>query len=32
MDILISCTPTGKFTAESITPEMKTMMTAQKTF
>ncbi|WP_281322627.1 peptidase M61 [Flavobacterium aestivum] len=24
--------PTGKFTAESITPEMKTMMTAQKTF
>ena len=24
--------PTGKFTAESITPEMKTMMTAQKKF
>ena len=24
--------PTGKITAESITPEMKTMMTAQKTF
>ena len=24
--------PTGKVTAESITPEMKTMMTAQKTF
>ena len=33
MDILISVySPTGKFTAESITPEMKTMMTAQKTF
>jgi hypothetical protein len=32
MDILISVySPTGKF-AESITPEMKTMMTAQKTF
>jgi hypothetical protein len=32
MDILISVySPTGKFTAESITPEM-TMMTAQKTF
>lgn len=33
MDILISVySPTGKFTALSITPEMKTMMTAQKTF
>ncbi|MGO4822504.1 MULTISPECIES: M61 family metallopeptidase [unclassified Flavobacterium] len=33
MEILISVySPTGKFTAESITPEMKTMMTAQKTF
>jgi predicted metalloprotease with PDZ domain len=33
MDILISVySPTGKFTAESITSEMKTMMTAQKTF
>lgn len=33
MDILISVySPTGKFTAESITPEMKTMMTAQKNF
>jgi predicted metalloprotease with PDZ domain len=33
MDILISVySPTGKFTAESIAPEMKTMMTAQKTF
>jgi predicted metalloprotease with PDZ domain len=33
MDILISVySPTGKFTAESITPEMKTMMTAQKHF
>jgi predicted solute-binding protein len=33
MDILISVySPTGKFTAESITPEMKTMMTGQKTF
>jgi len=33
MDIQIAVySPTGKFTAESITPEMKTMMTAQKTF
>jgi predicted metalloprotease with PDZ domain len=33
MDILIAVySPTGKFTAESITPEMKTMMTAQKNF
>jgi hypothetical protein len=33
MDILISVySPTGKFTAESITPEMKTMMTAKKHF
>tara|TARA_R110000868_G_scaffold23657_4_gene94862 strand:+ start:680 stop:2539 length:1860 start_codon:yes stop_codon:yes gene_type:complete len=33
MDILISVySPTGKFTAESITSEMKKMMTAQKTF
>ena len=33
MDILISVySPTGKFTAESITPEMKTIMTAQKNF
>jgi hypothetical protein len=33
MDILISVySPTGKFTAESITPEMKTMMTAQNIF
>ncbi|RTY91770.1 peptidase M61 [Flavobacterium sp. GSP27] len=33
MEILISVfSPTGKVTAESITPEMKTMMTAQKTF
>jgi len=33
MDILISVySPTGKFTAESITPEMKKMMTAQKHF
>ena len=33
MDVLISVySPTGKFTAESITPEMKTMMTAQKKF
>lgn len=33
MDILIGVySPTGKVTAESITPEMKTMMTAQKTF
>lgn len=33
MDILIAVySPTGKFTAESITPEMKTIMTAQKNF
>lgn len=33
MDIEIAVySPSGKFTAESITPEMKTMMTAQKTF
>jgi len=33
MEILIAVySPTGKFTAESITPEMKTMMTAQKHF
>ncbi|OXA83189.1 M61 family metallopeptidase [Flavobacterium hercynium] len=33
MDILIAVySPTGKFTAASITPEMKTMMTAQKNF
>jgi predicted metalloprotease with PDZ domain len=33
MEILIAVySPTGKYTAESITPEMKTMMTAQKTF
>jgi predicted metalloprotease with PDZ domain len=33
MDIQIAVySPSGKFTAESITPEMKTMMTAQKTF
>ena len=33
MDILIAVySPTGKFTAESITPDMKTMMTAQKNF
>jgi predicted metalloprotease with PDZ domain len=33
MDIQIAVySPTGKFTAESITPEMKTMMTAQKNF
>lgn len=33
MDILIGVySPTGKVTAESITPDMKTMMTAQKTF
>ncbi|WP_281297233.1 peptidase M61 [Flavobacterium limnophilum] len=33
MEILIAVySPTGKFTAESITPEMKTMMTAQKRF
>ncbi|KDN55016.1 M61 family metallopeptidase [Flavobacterium seoulense] len=33
MDIQISVySPTGKYTAESITPEMKTMMTAQKHF
>ncbi|EIA10495.1 peptidase M61 [Flavobacterium frigoris] len=33
MDINISVySPTGKVTAESITPEMKTMMTAQKHF
>lgn len=33
MDILIAVySPTGKFTAESITPEMKEMMTAQKNF
>jgi predicted metalloprotease with PDZ domain len=33
MEIQIAVySPTGKFTAESITPEMKTMMTAQKTF
>ncbi|MEO8255276.1 MAG: peptidase M61, partial [Flavobacterium sp.] len=33
MDILISVySPNGKHTAESITPEMKTMMTAQKHF
>lgn len=33
MDILIAVySPNGKFTAESITPEMKVMMTAQKKF
>jgi predicted metalloprotease with PDZ domain len=33
MEILISVySPSGKVTAESIAPEMKTMMTAQKTF
>lgn len=33
MDILIAVySPNGKVTAESITPEMKTMMTAQKMF
>ena len=33
MEILIAVySPTGKVTAESITPEMKTMMIAQKTF
>lgn len=33
MEIQIAVySPTGKYTAESITPEMKTMMTAQKTF
>jgi predicted metalloprotease with PDZ domain len=33
MEILISVySPSGKVTAESITPEMKTMMTAQKNF
>ena len=33
MEILIGVySPSGKVTAESITPEMKTMMTAQKTF
>ena len=33
MEILIGVySPTGKVTAESITPEMKTMMTAQKMF
>ena len=33
MEILISVySPSGTVTAESITPEMKTMMTAQKTF
>ncbi len=33
MDIQIAVySPTGKYTAESITPEMKTMMTAQKNF
>ena len=33
MEIQIAIySPTGKFTAESITPEMKTMMTAQKKF
>lgn len=33
MEILISVySPTGKFTAESITPEMKTMIIAQKQF
>ncbi len=33
MDIVIAVySPTGKITAESITPEMKTMMTAQKKF
>ncbi|SHG43131.1 Predicted metalloprotease, contains C-terminal PDZ domain [Flavobacterium fluvii] len=33
MEILIAVySPTGKFTAESITPEMKTLMTAQKHF
>ncbi|MES2240110.1 MAG: peptidase M61 [Bacteroidota bacterium] len=33
MDIQICVySPTGKYTAESITPEMKTMMTAQKNF
>lgn len=33
MEIQIAVySPSGKYTAESITPEMKTMMTAQKTF
>jgi predicted metalloprotease with PDZ domain len=33
MEILIGVySPTGKYTAESITPDMKTMMTAQKNF
>ncbi len=33
MDILISVySPNGNITAESITPQMKTMMTAQKNF
>lgn len=33
MDIQIAVySPSGKFTAENITPEMKVMMTAQKTF
>ncbi|TRX39294.1 M61 family metallopeptidase [Flavobacterium restrictum] len=33
MEIQIAVySPTGKFTAQSITPEMKTMMTAQKNF
>lgn len=33
MEILIAVySPTGKFTAEDITPDMKTMMTAQKHF
>jgi hypothetical protein len=33
MEILISVySPSGKVTAASITPEMKTMMTAQKPF
>ncbi|MFV5686123.1 peptidase M61 [Flavobacterium sp. GB2R13] len=33
MEILIGVySPTGKYTAESITPEMKTMMTTQKNF
>jgi hypothetical protein len=33
MEINISVySPTGKIIAESITPEMKTMMTAQKNF
>ena len=29
---IVVYSPTGKFTAESLTPEMKTMMTAQKNF